>query len=365
MVDKSPSGLAPFRMATPARQSRQRGLLSWFSPGSGDDDDSSKRENRLAEEAAAARTRDEALTQRESACVKMEADAEARQQQLAKELAAAQQQAKALAQQETACKRVEDDLQVKQQQAAEQAASMQAQEDALVQRELVCDTKFAELAQSQERSMQRQQTLELQQRELYTRAAEVQARHEQLERVRVAAMQDVCAHCVGLVLHNTKTSLRTASEGIAEHCDVLPNQVVEATPGSKYPLLALLTPGSGRVTELDGITVETVQAWREQFLAPGGALLLALLRSGRDPTGTSKGALGLLQDRGICVDVLLDFCLDSSSAKRPFHAPTVSTMNHASFAQLKKHMPPPPPPPPEFGSLFSFELCDTDGLSVT
>lgn len=207
-----------------------------------------------------------------------------------------------------------------------------------------------------------QDKVALQECELHKRAGEVQARHEQMERERVAALQDACAHCVGLVLHNTKTTLRTASDSIAEHCAMSPNQVAEATPGNKYPLLALLTGGSGRVTQLPGITAKTVQAWRDEFLAPGGTLILALLRSGLNPTGTDKTALIDLHKDGMRVDVLLDFCYDSSSTER-FHPPAVSTMNLASFARFKELMPPPPPPPADFESVFSWSL--TDCLSLT
>jgi len=118
------------------------------------------------------------------------------------------------------------------------------------------------------------------------------------------------------------------------------------------------------VTEIDGITAVAIRAWREQFLAPGGTLVLALLRSGRDPTATSMGVLGQLQEKGMCIDVLLELCLDSSSAERPFHSPEVSEMNRENFARFQTLMPPPPPPVANFGSLFTW-LRNADDLTLT
>ena len=218
-----------------------------------------KKEADLAEHVDAAQAQDESLKQREAACMKKEAG-------LVEQAAAAQAQDESLKQREAACMKKEADL-------VEHVDAAQAQDESLKQREAACMKLEADLTRSQDK-------VALQECELHKRAGEVQARHEQMERERVAALQDACAHCVGLVLHNTKTTLRTASDSIAEHCAMSPNQVAEATPGNKYPLLALLTGGSGRVTQLPGITAKTVQAWRDEFLAPGGTLILALLRSG-------------------------------------------------------------------------------------
>ena len=339
---------------------------------------------REAEAQAILAQRDKDLIQREEACCREEASLRQQQQQQQEQEAAhqareaAQLKESARLKQESAGLKHELErqqqesaqLQQRRRELAAEASQLEAQKSAQLARQLELEQEAARLATQKAEDAARLELWErqlecrageLRQREteLHERAQEVQARHDEMERVRLAAMQDACAYQVGLVLNNgLKTSLSTAQEGVAQFCDVSSEQVVAAAPDGKYPLVILFSPGGNRLVEMDGINPGAIQAHRKK-LAPGGKLVLALLRPGQLNTSSGSGLLAIneLRDDGLEIDVLVDLCTDRYLPERPLHPPTASKMNEDGFGTLTKHMPPPPPPPPDPRPLFAWAVA--------
>jgi len=244
-------------------------------------------------------------------------------------------------------------------QKAEDKARLELHATQIAQRESLLDFRSAELAARMHQLELRAGELARCEADLYQRANEVQTRHQEIEHARMAAMQHPCAHQIGLVLNNTRTPLSTARDGISQFCDVGHDQVVHAAPPNKYPLLLLLSQSGGRLAESDGINPDTIQGSR-QMLAPGGKLVLVVLRPGQLNTfsGSGAGTMIQLRDEGhLEIDALVDLCTDSYIAERPLHPPSASKMNEDSFTKLKELMPPPPPPPPDLGPLFAWNVA--------